>query len=256
MANNQGDARINTILENVCPDKKEWKFTKEPFGQCLNKTQRNCLCSHRCNNLLSYQFEDFYILIGKCCAKKYFTFNAQARNEIAIHQHRPTRYCIICEKLISGGIHMFEDTHYTCHIRTVLLPKAKDALENLDLRSSKIAIHSRILEYKISILEGLILRSKNKKFKYNNQATVNAPCEKAKLRKMTNQDLMDINEVLDNINTDTDREKILNIEITTSQGVWSLKYILGNQKRLEVVCTDWANGFYDEHTKENIRLLF
>ena len=151
---------------------------------------------------------------------------------------------------------MFEDTHYTCHIRAVLLPKAKETLENLDLRSSKIAIHSRELEYKISILEGLILRSKKKKFEYNNRATVNAPGEKAKLSKMTNQDLMDINEDLDNINTHTDREKILNIEITTSQGLWSLKYIICNQLRLGIVCADWKNNFYDENTKALIRQLF
>jgi len=253
MANNQANARINAVLENICSDKTQWTFIKEPVGQCLNKTFRNCICSHRCNNMLAYQYEtSYYILIGKCCAKTYFTFNARARNALAIHDHKATRYCEHCEKLIVRGIHMFEHSHYTCYIRHILLPKAEDALEKLDARNEHFTADYHSLNCVIEAMKNKLLKGA-KSWAYNAKATINATTQKANRSLLTNQDLMGLNEELDLRINRINKENLLNTEILTSCGFRSMKYILSDNTRIGFICKDWANGFFDNATKDIIR---
>ena len=47
MVNNQADDKIKQALTDVCPSREQWVFTKQPHGDCLNRSLRNCLCGHR-----------------------------------------------------------------------------------------------------------------------------------------------------------------------------------------------------------------
>ena len=174
MANNQADERIKQALADVCPERKEWVFKQQPHGACLNTSLRNCLCGHRANNLLSYQHGENYVLLGVCCAKKYFTVDAHVKNEIAVHEHRDVRYCEICEKRMCRGVHMLENKHYTCYVRDYLLPKAKQALLDLNKDDEHYREYHHLLIYRIKHMEAKLAKGINK-WTYNDKATVNAP---------------------------------------------------------------------------------
>ena len=261
MANNQADEKIKQALADVCPDREQWIFTNQPHGDCLNRSLRNCLCGHRANYLYTYQHEEHYILLGVCCAKKYFTVDARVKNEIAQHDNRDVRYCEICEKRMCRGVHMFENKHYTCYIRAYLLPKAKKALLELDKNDEHYNELRFYLLYRITTMEAKLAKG-TKKWTYNNKATVNAPIITPNIENdfLSNQDLLKVNDEIDQVIAGNMpvlfvgqiREDILNTKIDTAYGRQTLNYMLSTQNRVSYLIEQWKAGQFNTETKKLI----
>jgi uncharacterized protein YunC (DUF1805 family) len=263
MANNQGDATITNALTGICEDRTKWIFNNQPIGECINVSMRNCLCGHRANNLLSYQYENKYILLGICCAKKYFTVDAKVKNIMAIHENRETRYCEVCQKMMRAGVHVLEHTHYTCYLRSHVLPKAVKALADLNEKFDKANLDQIILKsylmWRIDTIHTKLFRG-NKRWTYNDEAKINVKkVNTIRITSLSNQDLLTVDDEITavmngKIPDDIVGLDVLNADVYTDSGVKTLNEMLSTSNGLTYLTNKWKDGQFDNTAKQIIRI--
>jgi hypothetical protein len=168
------------------------------------------------NYIFSYQYDDKYILLGKCCMKKHFKMDAVVKNAINHAEVRPERYCLVCEKHMREGIHKIGDMHYTCYIKTKLLPKIRASIithnEQLiqcieSFKKNELTITINILR----ILENELMHKINNRkrlarWKYNDNVVLNDFGQKSTTKEsqnVSNQDLSDIEKDIQLMNDGT-----------------------------------------------------
>ena len=234
----KGSKGHDMLVKKMTPysaDFKDWESSREPIGVCLNRTRNHCLCGHRANHLLSYQYcskkihkddckgSHAYILLGASCLREHFTFNAKVKNAINMLKQRPARYCTVCEKRMKAGAHMLDNVHYICHLKTVLIPKAERTLEELIKKEKttegldSIDMRGYIDYLRLTILPGLRSLAEPPKnigtWKYDRIASINKEIGKSSKKGLNNQDLDSIDKLLDIIkNGDIKLQKRLSEE--------------------------------------------
>jgi hypothetical protein len=201
----QAHANIVSKITPYSQDYNDWTFTMTPLGELLNSSPKHCLCGHRANHLFSYQYNNMHILLGKSCMKKHFKIDVVAKNAINVAEVKPARYCIVCAKHMRKGVHKIGDTHYTCYIKTKLLPSTRASIskytEQLKTLGEGIAKHE--LTTAINILglleQALMCKISSRKnpvsWKYNDHAVLNDFTQKKiteDSQNISNQDLDDI----------------------------------------------------------------
>ena len=156
---------------------------------------------------------------------------------------------------------MFENKHYTCYIRAYLLPKAKQALIDLDKKDEYYNELRLYLLYRITTMEAKLAKG-TKKWTYNNKATVNAPILTPNIENdfLSNQDLLKVNDEIDQVIdrkmpelfVGQIREDILNTKIDTAYGRQTLNYMLSTQNRVSYLVEQWKAGQFNAEAKKLI----